>query len=176
MKLEKVLVVLFCTIILTALAVAAGAASLTERQDTIQALPPEVNTDGLCWPAQFEEKSVYVIYYTPEDAELIAKTVWGEARGCTPEGQAQVVWCILNRVDADEFPDTIKGVVTQPLQFHGYSPSYPVTPEILAVVNDVLDRWNLEKNGLVVTRELPSEFLYFTGDKAQRENHFRTEC
>lgn len=139
----------------------------------IEPIPPTVNTEGLCYfeqiaaPAEPEQ----VMYYTAEDAEAIAKAVWGEARGCTPEGQAKVVWVILNRVGDSRFPDTIQGVVTQPGQFYGYSPTFPVTPEISAVVNDVLSRWNAEKNGIAVTRELDSTYLWFTGDGAQ--NHFR---
>ena len=42
--------------------------------------------------------------YTYEDADLIAKTVWGEARGCSVTQQAAVAWCILNRVDSAAFP------------------------------------------------------------------------
>ena len=133
---------------------------------------PEVNTEGLCWvKVVAAEEPEYELYYTAEDAEVIAKAVWGEARGCSPEGQAKVVWVILNRVDDSQFPDTIQGVVTQPCQFYGYSPNFPVTPEILAVVNDVLSRWNAEKNGIAVTRELDSTYLWFTGDGAQ--NYFR---
>lgn len=139
----------------------------------IEPIPPTVNTEGLCYYEQIAAQSEPepVMYYTAEDAETIAKAVWGEARGCTPEGQAKVVWVILNRVGDSRFPDTIQGVVKQPCQFYGYSPSCPVTPEILAVVNDVLYRWNAEKNGIAVTRELDSTYLWFTGDGAQ--NHFR---
>ena len=115
---------------------------------------------------------VYDVYYTPEDAEAIARTVWGEAGGCPREEQAQVVWCILNRVDDSRFPDSILGVITSPSQFHGYSASFPVTPEIMAVTMDVLYRWNMEKNGETVTRELGSDYLWFTGDSIK--NHFRT--
>lgn len=133
---------------------------------------PEVNTEGLCWvKVVAAEEPEYELYYTAEDAETIAKAVWGEARGCTSEGKAKVVWVILNRVDDSRFPDTIQGVVTQPCQFYGYSPSFPVEPEILAVVNDVLNRWNMEKNGAAVTRELLPEYVFFTGDGAQ--NYFR---
>ncbi len=150
-------------------------AAYCEMQD--DGYRPEVNTAGLlCYPVhiaaeQEPSEPEYELYYTPEDAEIIAKTVWGEARGCTREGQAKVVWVILNRVEDSRFPDTIRGVVTQPCQFYGYSPNHPVTPEILAVVNDVLNRWNSERNGIAVTRELSREYVFFTGDG--RVNHFR---
>ena len=61
------------------------------------------------------------------EAELLARTVWGEARGCGTEQQAAVVWCVLNRVDSERFPDSIAAVVTQPSQFFGYSASNPVS-------------------------------------------------
>lgn len=122
--------------------------------------------------AKVTERTVeYKLYYTAEDAEMIAKTVWGEARGCSTEGQAKVVWCILNRVDDPRFPDTIEGVVTQPWQFHGYDPNYPVTDEILDLTYNVLRRWNVERQGIAVVRELPQTYVYFTGNGY--ENIFR---
>lgn len=139
---------------------------------------PEVNAAGLCYSVKVAvaenaptSEPEHEMFFTAADAETIAKAVWGEARGCSIEGQAKVVWVILNRVDDNRFPDTIQGVVTQPCQFYGYSPNYPVTPEILAVVNDVLSRWSMEKQGAAVTRELGAEYVFFTGDGNQ--NHFR---
>lgn len=121
--------------------------------------------------AEVERTVEYKLYYTAEDAEMIAKTVWGEARGCSAEGQAKVVWCILNRVDDPRFPDTIEGVVTQPWQFQGYDPNYPVTDEILELTYNVLLRWSVERQGIAVVRELPPTYVYFTGNGY--ENIFR---
>lgn len=110
------------------------------------------------------------------EAEVLAKTVYGEARGCSTTEQAAVIWCVLNRVD-DEcafWPDDIIGVATQPEQFHGYYAGYPVTQEHYALALDVIDRWQREKNGEAdVGRVLPPEYLYFHGDG--EHNHFRTE-
>ena len=110
------------------------------------------------------------------EAEVLAKTVYGEARGCSTTEQAAVVWCVLNRVD-DEcafWPDDIIGVATQPEQFHGYYAGHPVTQEHYALALDVIDRWQREKNGEAdVGRVLPPEYLYFHGDG--EHNHFRTE-
>ena len=110
-----------------------------------------------------------------EDILYIAKTVWGEARGCSKTEQAAVVWCILNRVDSElrYMPDTIIGVITQKSQFVGYKASYPVTDEIKSLVIDVLTRWEREKSGEKnVGRVLPLNYLYFTGDG--KTNTFRT--
>lgn len=102
----------------------------------------------------------------------IAKTVWGEARGCSKLEQAAVIWCILNRVDHESMPNDIIGVVTQKNQFVGYSPNHPVTDEIYALTIDVMSRWTREKNGETnVGRVLPKDYLYFHGDGVR--NHFR---
>ena len=105
------------------------------------------------------------------DAEIaLAKMVWGEARGCSVEERAAVVWCVLNRVDAGY--GTIISVVAEPGHFVGYDVSHPVDPDILALVQDVLDRWWLETtNSGEVGRVLPADYLWFHGDG--KHNHFR---
>ena len=104
----------------------------------------------------------------------IAKTVWGEARGCSITEQAAVVWCILNRVDSQlsYMPNNIIDVITQEEQFLGYREEFPVTDSIRELVIDILTRWELEKAGQEnVGRILPSEYLWFYGDG--QHNHFR---
>lgn len=60
-----------------------------------------------------------------QDVEMLAKLIWGEARGVkTTTEKAAVVWCVLNRVDSAGFPNTIEKVVTQPRQFVGYAEEY----------------------------------------------------
>ena len=111
--------------------------------------------------------------YTREDAEFIAKAVWGEARNCDMAHQAAVVWCILNRVDSALFPNTIREVVTQKHQFAGYHAGNPVDSDILALACDVLARWSIEPSCMAgVGRVLPKEYLYFGGNGAL--NQFRT--
>ena len=104
----------------------------------------------------------------------IARTVWGEARGCSKTEQAAVIWCILNRVDSSirYMPDNIIDVVTQKHQFLGYVKTFPVTKKIRELVIDVLTRWEMEKAGVEnVGRVLPPEYMWFHGDGWH--NHFR---
>ena len=109
-----------------------------------------------------------------ESIPYLAKTVYGEARGCTAVEQAAVIWCILNRVDANGYSDSIIGVVTQKNAFHGYNPNHPVTDHIYNLTVDVLERWEKEKNGEVnVGRVLPKEYLWFYGDG--KRNHFTNQ-
>ena len=113
------------------------------------------------------------MYFSEDDVIAVAKMLWGEARGCTRDNQAMAVWCVLNRVDDSRFPDTIQGVLSQPSQFYGYSPDFPVWDELKEVALDVLTRWSLEKQGVTVERELPNTYLWFTGYNGS--NHFREE-
>ena len=110
------------------------------------------------------------LYFTDEEVNTIAKTVWGEAQGLNKMEQSAVVWCILNYVDAGY--GTIIEAITYPERFHGYNPGFPVTDEIKALVEDVIVRWRMEKlcDG-DVGRTLPSEYLWFHGDG--EHNYFR---
>ena len=55
-----------------------------------------------------------------EEIDILAKTVWGEARGLDEYEQSLVVWCILNRFDNGKFGSSVKEIVTKPHQFQGY--------------------------------------------------------
>ena len=103
--------------------------------------------------------------YTAEDVDVLCKCVWGEYRGNDDVQVAAVVWCVLNRVDDERFPNTIKEVVTAPYQFSGYSPTNPVDPRIQRIVLDVLARWQAEPSCCgSIGRVLPPEFVYFHGN------------
>lgn len=55
--------------------------------------------------------------YSEYEIQLLAKLVYGEARGESYEGQVAVAAVVLNRVESKEFPNTIKGVVYENGQF-----------------------------------------------------------
>lgn len=55
--------------------------------------------------------------YTQEEIEMLAKIVHGEARGEPFEGKIAVAAVVLNRVKADGFPNTVRGVIFQPRAF-----------------------------------------------------------
>lgn len=106
------------------------------------------------------------------DIELLAKTVYGEARGCSTMEQSAVIWCVLNRVDAGY--GTIEKVITAPYQFTGYNADNPVTAEFAALAEDVLARWMIEKHCVgEVGRTLPREYLWFRGNG--KANIFRDQ-
>ena len=159
----SIILTIVCAVLM---AIATVYATVTAAESVPEGVPPEVNTEGLCVC-----EPVYKMYFTDADVVAVAKMLYGESRGCSIDNQQKAVWCVLNRVDDDDFPDTIIGVLSQPDQFHGYSTAFPVWDELTAVAEDVLTRWSLEKQGVAVNRELPKSFLYFTG--TGRENVFR---
>lgn len=101
----------------------------------------------------------------PADVALISRTIWGETRGCCEAEQRAQAWCILNRVDDPQFPDTIRAVVTAPSQFQGYSPSNPVEP-FRELAREILILWHAGE------REIPEDMVFCSGDG--RHQRFRT--
>lgn len=175
MKPINVAITVLCFLVLALMVLVASAVGCTASKPE-QVSPPERDWGGLKMQqmAVLPEPSKapeYEMYFTDADVIACAKLLWGEARGCTREGQAKCVWVVCNRVDDPRFPNTIADVVSQPSQFHGYDPSYPVADELYAVALDVLTRWSLEKQGAEIVRELPGTYLYFTG--TGKENVFR---
>lgn len=55
--------------------------------------------------------------WTEEEEYILAKICMAEAEGETTKGKVLVVCTVLNRVQSDVFPNTIKDVVFQPGQF-----------------------------------------------------------
>ena len=114
--------------------------------------------------------------FVPDEAEVImlAKLIYAEARGIPSTAEkAAVVWCVLNRVDDERWPDTIYEVLTQKDQF-AYFPDCTLTDEFMNIAADVLTRWEREKAGAVnIGRVLPAGYCFFMGDG--RHNNFTIE-
>ena len=172
MRMRYALIAALCFLLIAVLlAISAGTAD-----EPAPIAEPERNWGGLrvqqmvAQPEPSAEPE-YEMYFTEDDVVAMAKMLWGEARGCTRDNQIKCAWVVLNRVDDERFPDTILGVLSQPSQFHGYSPDFPVWDELKEVARDVLTRWSLEKQGVTVERELLPEYVFFTGDGIQ--NNFR---
>lgn len=70
------------------------------------------------------------------DAEIIAKVVRAEAGNQDEFGKRLVVDVILNRVDSDEFPDTVRDVIQQKNQF---AKGYYYTDDDLKIVKEEME-------------------------------------
>lgn len=174
-------------IILTALIMSAGGTAASDEADlqvpktdaVVVAQDDNAGSDDyqithLIYKTETEEP-----FFTPNEAdvELIAKTIWGEARGVeSTTEKAAVAWCILNRVDGNEYAcgGDIEYVVTFPGQFVGYAEDNPVTTECKEIAADVLMRWAAEKAGIKdVGRVLPKTYIFMHGDG--KRNYFTDE-
>ena len=79
------------------------------------------------------------------DLYLLAKVVYGEARGEPYLGQVAVAAVVLNRVKSPDFPNTISGVVYQPWAFTCVNDGQiNLTPDQTAInaARDAMNGWD----------------------------------
>jgi hypothetical protein len=121
-----------------------------------------------------KEKLEAILSTYEEEIVMMSKVLYREARGVTDKAQiAAVGWCILNRVDHPNHPDTIAEVITEPEQF-AWEYNTPIEPELYYLSRDIMARWILEKYGKEnVGRTLPKGWCFFVGDGEY--NYFREE-
>lgn len=144
----------------------------TEHTETITDTTYEP-TESIVEPTTEEYN---VVYSTTDEysAIIIAKTIYGEARGIwSITEQACIAWTILNRVDC--YSGTVESIVTEPNQF-AYSYYFPTVDDfgrdLVSLAKDVMGRWEAEKNGIVdVGRVLPSDYMWYGGNGYH--NYFR---
>lgn len=151
----------------------AEVSTITPETTTAPPYEPTTHENGYCEGSCWEGSCPYFTGY-PEppftycDINLLAKMVWGEARGCAPEEQRLVVWTVLQRVDAGgEFRsyDTIEAVVTEAGQFVGYDESHPIDPDIYSLCLEVLmDWWRGEEPPTHEIYAPSAPYYFFDGD------------
>lgn len=79
------------------------------------------------------------------DLWLLSKVVMGEAADEPYIGKVAVAAVILNRVDSPKFPDTLSGVVYQPMAFESVSNGQynrKVSDEALRAARDAMNGWD----------------------------------
>lgn len=108
-------------------------------------------------PTSYKVNGRSIEYITQEEFDFLVSIVSAESRGEPFEGQVAVVDVILNRVDAEWYPDTITGVITQEGQFESYwAGHYKTAPSTESVIKAVL--YALEN------RTLPKDIVFFRAD------------
>lgn len=143
------------------------------QPEHLEIIPQEPETEV----AKNVEHLESIIYYQPGDDEELVRIAEVEYRGCTSAAHiAAVMWTVLNRVDSPAFKEqTVHDVIYASGQFAVRGIGHvPRRDDWLWIAQDVLERWNAEKNGLVDVnnsgRVIPPDSVYFWGDG--RYNHF----
>lgn len=77
-----------------------------------------------------------------QEAEYIARVLYGTAKDNSERDQRTVIWCILNRVDSAGYPNTVKGVCQQTSQWMGYSDTNPILNVLYNVAIKELETWH----------------------------------
>lgn len=93
------------------------------------------------------------------DLQLLAQAVYAEGRGEPYIGQVAIAAVILNRLESDEFPNSISGIIFQPLAFEAVADGQIwLQPDETArkAVQDALNGWDPSQGAL----------YYFNPDRA----------
>ena len=174
-----------CTAVFLGSLFIGGAAKVHERSESVPATTPEaapvhvivVPSEKLEYDQiEMMEEAEAEYRVTPMEVVMIAKVIYGEARGVESETeQAAIAWCILNR--AATWDQTVTEVIETPYQVC-YQDFFPTTDDngrsLVKLAQDVVDRWERERTGETdVGRVLPPEYLWYGGDGER--NWFRDD-
>ncbi|MGM0471409.1 MAG: cell wall hydrolase [Bacillota bacterium] len=86
-----------------------------------------------------------------QNLDLLARLVRAEARGESFKGKVGVAAVVINRVQNDEFPDTISNVIYQPLAFEPVNNgkiNQPADQESIKAAQAALNGWDPTRNSL----------------------------
>jgi N-acetylmuramoyl-L-alanine amidase len=93
------------------------------------------------------------------EMDILARTIYSEARGESYVGQVAVGAVVMNRIASPEFPDTIRDVVFQPRAFTSVNDGqYWLTPNATAykAAYDAVGGWDPTKGSLYYFNPLTS--------------------
>src|SRR5262245_20911607 len=85
-------------------------------------------------PDRFIRQQRRSLVMTSDDLDVMARPVWGEARGEPLDGKTAVAWVIKNRADHPGWwGHGIAGVCRQPWQFSCWNPDDPNRAKLIGV-------------------------------------------
>lgn len=114
-RLTTILAAVLAVVLMTA------ATPWTSRQQQAHNIADLAREMGLPEDSPIIAEAQFLWWCDTEDAKILAKVLQGECLNCTDRHQRLTAMTVLNRVASDEFPNTVRGVVTQAGQ---YSPAY----------------------------------------------------
>ena len=88
------------------------------------------------------------------EAELLARVLYGVKDNSTDDLKTYC-WCVFNRVDSKDYPDTLEEVIAQPKQWMRYDPENPVLESLYQIARQQLDEWHSNSR-----RPVSSEYVF----------------
>lgn len=83
--------------------------------------------------------------YSSQDVALLARLIYGEARGESYTGQVAVAAVVLNRIKSSSFPNTVSGVIYQPYAFTAVADgqiNYTPDSTAYSAAKDAINGWD----------------------------------
>ena len=90
------------------------------------------------------------------EAEMLARVLYGVKDNSTDDLKTYC-WCVFNRVDNKNYPDTLEGVIAQPKQWMRYDPENPVLETLWQIAREQLDAWHSGTR-----RPVSNEYVYMS--------------
>ncbi len=110
----------------------------------------KLTVDGIAGPKTLAAMGIYgesnqTSSYSDADVELLARLIYGEARGESYEGQVAVGAVVMNRIRSSSFPNTMSGVIYQRYAFTAVDDGQiNLTPNATArrAAKDAMNGWD----------------------------------
>ena len=87
--------------------------------------------------------------------EMLARVLYG-VKDNSKQDLKTLCWCVFNRVDNPNYPNTLEDVIAQPKQWMGYSENNPVLDELYKIAKEQIQLW---QNG---RRPVSNELIYMS--------------
>ncbi len=100
---------------------------------------------GIRDTSQSQGSSGGVGKYSSADVQLLARLIYGEARGESYTGQVAVGAVVLNRIKSSSFPNTISAVIYQPYAFTAVADgqiNYTPNSTAYSAAKDAINGWD----------------------------------
>ncbi len=130
--------------------------------------------DGVSGPQTREALKKYSL--NQSEMDILARVIYSEARGESYKGQVAVGAVVMNRIQAEGFPDNIKDVVFQPRAFTAVDDGqYWLTPDNTAYLaaQDAVRGWDPTYGSLYYfnPETATSEWIWSRPQKVKIGNH-----
>lgn len=88
------------------------------------------------------------------ESQMLARVLYG-IKDNSSDDLKTYCWCVFNRVDNKDYPDTLEEVINQPQQWMRYDAENPVLEELYQIAREQLEAWH---NG--DRRPVSSEYVF----------------